>query len=96
MFLWKLFFYLSKQIEGLDCDKSFNPCFYGSYSFIRTVTKKCEGVVSFNPCFYGSYSFTKLRYVAKASYKSVLILVFMEVILLLTWTGKTREGKPVF
>ena len=39
--------------------ESFNPCFYGSYSF--TYQKMIVYNIkykSFNPCFYGSYSFT--------------------------------------
>ena len=62
---------------------SFNPCFYGSYSFTveyKGTPFKDEG--SFNPCFYGSYSFTSSLYVTAFFPNSVLILVFMEVILL--------------
>ena len=39
---------------------SFNPCFYGSYSFTNlALAAKLDIWLSFNPCFYGSYSFTK-------------------------------------
>ena len=40
--------------------RSFNPCFYGSYSFTQFLHIPCLGIQnSFNPCFYGSYSFTR-------------------------------------
>ena len=38
---------------------SFNPCFYGSYSFTGVdIDPEASENFSFNPCFYGSYSFT--------------------------------------
>ena len=62
---------------------SFNPCFYGSYSFTYQIVFMIILLLqSFNPCFYGSYSFTKTKYIYLSLPSKVLILVFMEVILL--------------
>ena len=89
MFLWKLFFYCLLKVNLCKQLFSFNPCFYGSYSF----TCFCHYLnllwtYRFNPCFYGSYSFTCAWISFKYTYPSVLILVFMEVILLRIYQKK--------
>ena len=48
-----------EQINTAIDKWSFNPCFYGSYSFTGLFSYcQLREIVCFNPCFYGSYSFT--------------------------------------